>query len=206
MAQSGSQKRWLKEHEDDFYVKQAKLQGYRCRASFKLLELQEKDRLIHSGMTIVDLGSAPGGWSQVAVDWIGSKGHIIALDILPMDPIAGVTFIQGDFSSDEVYEKLCQTVGEQQIDVVLSDLSPNLSGNKTTDQARALHLVELALDFASSHLKPGGSFVTKVFHGSGFEEFVKTMRSHFKTVSIRKPDSSRSRSSECYIVGKGFKG
>jgi 23S rRNA (uridine2552-2'-O)-methyltransferase len=196
---------WMKEHFDDHYVKLSQKMGYRSRASFKLLEIQEKDRLIKPGMTIVDLGSAPGGWTQVAVELVGDHGRVVASDILPMDPIAGVDFVQGDFTEEAVLEKILNLMGGAQADLVISDMAPNMSGMVDVDQPRAMYLVELALDLARQTLKPGGAFVAKVFQGEGFEEYIKEMRSSFNRVVTRKPKASRPRSKEVYQVGTGFK-
>lgn len=206
MAKSKSSKQWLKEHFDDHYVKRAQSMHYRSRACFKLLEIQEKDRLIKPGMTVIDLGSAPGGWSQVAVELVGDKGTVVASDILPMDAIAGVEFLQGDFTEAEVYEKLLTILGDTPVDLVISDMAPNMSGMKDVDQPRVMHLIELALDMASQVLKPGGSFVAKVFQGEGFDEYMRNCRASFSRVVTRKPDASRSRSPEVYLVATGFKG
>ncbi|MBL4611445.1 23S rRNA (uridine(2552)-2'-O)-methyltransferase RlmE [Halopseudomonas sp.] len=206
MAQSKTSKGWLKEHFDDPFVKQAQKEGYRSRASYKLLEVQEKDRLFRPGMTVVDLGSAPGGWSQVASRLIGDKGRIIASDILPMDSIADVTFIEGDFTEDSVFEAILAAIGDQPVDLVISDMAPNMSGTPEVDQPAAIYLCELALDMAEKVLKPGGDFLIKVFHGEGFDEYFKLMRSRFDKVVTRKPDASRGRSRETYLLGKGFKG
>jgi len=196
---------WMKEHFDDHYVKLSQKMGYRSRASFKLLEIQEKDRLIKPGMTIVDLGSAPGGWTQVAVELVGDNGRVIASDILPMDPIAGVDFVQGDFTEEAVLEKILNLMGGAQADLVISDMAPNMSGMADVDQPRAMYLVELALDLARQTLKPGGAFVAKVFQGEGFEEYIRDMKDSFNRVVTRKPKASRPRSKEVYQVGTGFK-
>ncbi|MCK5871181.1 MAG: 23S rRNA (uridine(2552)-2'-O)-methyltransferase RlmE [Methylococcales bacterium] len=205
MARSKSSKQWLHEHFDDAYVKQAQAQGYRSRAVFKLIEIQEKDKIIKMGMNVVDLGAAPGGWSQYARKIIGQKNKIIALDILPIDPLAGVDFIQGDFTDDLVLKKLETLLGETTVGLVLSDMAPNLSGNKSTDQARALYLAELALDTAVTILDKGGAFLVKVFQGMGFDEYHRQVKQSFKSVVIRKPKASRARSREVYILAKGFK-
>lgn len=205
MSRSKSSKNWLKRHFADPYVKQAQEKGYRSRAVFKLLEIQEKDKLIKPGMTVVDLGAAPGGWSQIAKDWIGDKGRIIALDILPMEPIVGVEFIEGDFRDEAVLSKLESLVENKRIDLVISDIAPNMSGNDSVDQPRAMYLVELALDFTKQHLKPGGNFLAKVFQGEGFEDYLKDLRSNFDKVVTRKPKSSRDRSREVYLLGLGKK-
>jgi len=201
-------KRWLQEHFRDPYVKKAQKEGYLSRAAYKLLEIQEKDRILRTGMVVVDLGAAPGGWSQVAGEIVGKNGCIIAVDLLPMTPIAGVEFIQGDFNDPEIYSLLLQTVrerkGDEMVDLVLSDMAPNLSGQKTIDQARSLHLVELAWHCALNILKPGGSLLFKIFQGPGVDDLFKELRTHFKNVKIRKPKSSRARSSEVYILANGF--
>ena len=206
MAQSKSSKQWMNEHVNDPYVKKAKKDGYRSRASYKLIEINDKDKLIRSGNTVMDLGSAPGGWSQIIAPMVGEKGRVIASDILPMDGIIGVTFIQGDFTEESVYNQILHTLGDEMADVVVSDMAPNLSGVSTKDQYSSMYLVELALDMARNVLKPGGSFCAKVFQGVGYDEYLKDVRSAFKQVVIRKPAASRPRSREVYIVGKGFKG
>jgi 23S rRNA (uridine2552-2'-O)-methyltransferase len=199
-----SSKAWLKEHRDDEYVQRAQRDGYRSRACYKLLEIQEKDRLIFPEMTVLDLGSAPGGWSQVAVELVGHDGRVIASDILPMDSLAGVEFIEGDFTEDAVFEQILATLGGRSADVVISDMAPNLSGMSAVDQPRSLYLVELALDMARGVLAPGGSFVSKVFQGEGFDGFFRDLQSSFSRVVTRKPKSSRARSKEVYIVATGF--
>lgn len=206
MAKSKSSGRWLQEHFNDKYVKQSQEDGYRCRASYKLIELNKKDRLITPGMTVVDLGAAPGGWSQVAVEAVGHKGRVFASDILPMDGLAGVEFVQGDFTEESVLNELLDKMGGQTADLVISDMAPNMSGVADVDQPKAMYLVELALDMARQVLKPGGAFVAKVFQGEGFDEYLQDCRSSFNKVVTRKPDSSRARSREVYLVGKGFKG
>ncbi len=206
MAQSRTSKAWLKEHFDDRFVKQAKQDGYRSRASYKLLELQDKDKLISPGMTVVDLGSAPGGWSQVAARLVGDKGRVVASDILEMDSVAGVNFICGDFTEDTVYQSILEAMNGELADLVISDMAPNMSGMSAVDQPAAMYLVELALELGTQILKPGGNFVAKVFQGEGFEEYIKAMRGSFQKVITRKPDSSRARSREVYLLGKGFKG
>jgi 23S rRNA (uridine2552-2'-O)-methyltransferase len=202
---SVSSARWLQEHFADKYVQEAHKKGLRSRAVFKIDEIQQKDKLIRPGMTIVDLGAAPGGWSQFCVDQVRDNGRIIACDILPMDPIAGVDFLQGDFRDEAVLGALLERVGEHKVDIILSDMAPNMSGTNAVDQPRAMYLVELALDMCKQVLAPKGSFVVKVFQGVGFEEYLKDVRSLFSVVKIRKPDSSRSRSREVYIVATGFK-
>lgn len=206
MARPKNSKDWLKEHFDDKYVAMSRKDGYRSRASYKLIEIDEKDRLFRSGMTVVDLGSAPGGWSQVAARHVGDTGRVIASDILEMDAIAGVEFIQGDFTDEAVYEQLLNCIGEDPVDLVISDMAPNMSGNSVIDQPAAMYLVELALDMASSILKPGGAFVAKVFHGEGFDDYVKAVRQQYAKVVMRKPEASRARSRETYIVATGFNG
>lgn len=206
MARSKSSGSWLKEHFDDPYVKQAQIDGYRSRASYKLIELHKKDRLIRAGMLVVDLGSAPGGWSQVAAELVGDKGSVVASDILPMDSIADVEFVQGDFTEDLVFEELLRVMGDKRADLVISDMAPNMSGMADIDQPRSMHLVELALDMAQQVLKPGGVFVAKVFQGEGFDQLIKDTRGLFQKVLTRKPDASRPRSREVYLVAKGFKG
>ena len=182
------------------------MDGYRSRASYKLLELNEKDKLIRPGMIVVDLGSAPGGWSQVAGRLIGTKGRVVASDILPMDSMEGVDFIQGDFTDAAVFDQLMALMGDSLADLVISDMAPNMSGVVAIDQPQAMHLVELALDMAKLVLKPKGNFVAKVFHGEGFDQYLKMLKTSFDKVVIRKPDASRARSSEVYVVAKGFKG
>ncbi|MCB1731122.1 MAG: 23S rRNA (uridine(2552)-2'-O)-methyltransferase RlmE [Halieaceae bacterium] len=201
-----SSKAWLKEHRDDPYVQQAQREGYRSRACYKLLELQERDKLIRPGMTVLDLGSAPGGWSQVAVALVGHSGRVIASDILPMDTIAGVEFIQGDFTEEEVFEQLLAALAGTPVDLVISDMAPNMSGLNAVDQPRSIYLVELALDMARRVLAPGGAFVSKVFQGEGFDELYRDTRESFDRVLTRKPKASRPRSREVYVVARGFRG
>jgi len=201
MAKSKSSRRWLAEHFDDPYVKLAQQQGLRSRAAFKLMELDDKYHLIKKGMRVVDLGSAPGSWTQVVQKVLAGGGRIIALDILPMDPLEDVTFIQGDFTEDEPLALLEEALNGQNADLVLSDMAPNMSGMGAVDQPRAMYLAELALGFAERWLEPGGSFVVKVFHGEGFDDFVKQSRSLFEKVQIRKPAASRPRSREVYVLG-----
>ncbi len=206
MARTKTSKKWLDEHVNDPYVKKAQLDGYRSRASYKLIEINEKDKLIRPGSVVMDLGSAPGGWSQVLAPWVGDSGRVIASDILPMDGIVGVSFIQGDFTEEAVYKQILSELNGEKVDVVVSDMAPNLSGVNTTDQYSSIYLVELALDMARNVLKPGGSFCAKVFQGVGYEEYAKDVRTSFDKVLVRKPAASRPRSREVYIVGKGFKG
>ncbi|MCG8036761.1 MAG: 23S rRNA (uridine(2552)-2'-O)-methyltransferase RlmE [Candidatus Thiodiazotropha taylori] len=205
MKRSKSSRKWLDRHFNDTYVKQAQKAGYRSRAAFKLLEIQEKDKLIKPGMKVVDLGAAPGGWSQIARDLVGENGQVFALDILPMDPIAGVEFIQGDFRETEPLESLRNLLDGAAIDLVISDMAPNVTGMASVDQPRSIYLCELALDFARETLKPGGGFVVKVFQGEGFDDFLREVRSSFGRVVSRKPDSSRAKSREVYLVAGNFK-
>jgi 23S rRNA (uridine2552-2'-O)-methyltransferase len=198
-----SSKAWLREHRDDPYVQRAQREGYRSRACYKLLELQERDRLIRPGMTVVDLGSAPGGWSQVAAELTGDRGRVVASDILPMDSLGGVTFIQGDFTEDAVFDAICAELGGKGADVVLSDMAPNMSGLAAVDQPRAMLLAELALDLALRMLRPGGAFACKVFQGEGFETLLADARTGFERVQTRKPAASRPRSREVYLVATG---
>ncbi len=206
MVRSKSSQRWLKEHFNDPYVKLAQQQGYRSRAAFKLIEIQESDHIISPGMTIVDLGAAPGGWSEVVRNLVGERGQVFALDILPMQPIPGVQFIQGDFTEPEIFEKLLQLIDNQKVDLVISDIAPNITGMNEVDQPRAMYVAEFAADFAKSALKQGGVFLVKVFQGVGFDHFLKDLRQEYTKVQIRKPKSSRARSKEVYLLAKGFKG
>lgn len=201
MKPSKTSKQWMKEHVSDPYVQLAQKDGYRSRAAYKLLEINERDHLLKPGMVVVDLGATPGGWSQVAASKVGVNGKVIALDLLPLPPLARVQFIQGDFREDSVLAQLEQALEGQKIALVISDMAPNISGIDSADQARAIHLAELALEFAVNHLKPGGAFLVKVFQGSGFEAYMKAMRSHFGRVVSRKPKASRDRSSEVYLLG-----
>ena len=205
MARSRSSGRWLSEHFSDEYVKQAQALGYRSRAVFKLKELDEKDRLLKPGMVVVDLGAAPGGWSQYAAECIGKRGAIIALDLLPVEPLPGVTFFQGDFREDAVLQTLMDHLAGREVDLVMSDMAPNMSGNRVVDQARGMHLAELALDTAKDILRPGGTFVTKLFQGPDVDAYVASARSLFSKGSMRKPKASRDRSPEVYLVGSGRK-
>ncbi|WP_166423202.1 23S rRNA (uridine(2552)-2'-O)-methyltransferase RlmE [Paraglaciecola sp. 20A4] len=203
--QSESSKRWLKEHFDDKYVMEAKKKGLRSRAVFKLEEIQAKDGLIKKGMTVVDLGAAPGGWSQYAAKQVGDDGQVIACDILAMDPLPGVDFLMGDFREESVLDALLNKIDGKNVDVVMSDMAPNMIGNDTADQAKSIYLVELSLDMCRQVLKKNGSYVVKVFMGEGFEQFFSDVKSAFKVVKTRKPDSSRARSREVYLVATGFK-
>ena len=206
MARSKTSKSWLKEHFDDPYVKRSKEEGYRSRASFKLLELQEKDGFIEAGMTVVDLGAAPGGWSQVAAKIVGHKGKVIASDILPMDSLAGVEFVQGDFTDETVLSEVLARLDDIRADLVISDMAPNMSGIRDIDQPQAMCLAELALAMAKVVLKPGAALLMKVFHGEGLDALQKELKLSFNTVKVRKPKASRARSSEIYLLSAGFKG
>lgn len=202
---SKSSGKWLREHFDDVWVKRARQEGWRSRAVYKLLEIDQKDRLIRPGMTVVDLGAAPGSWSEVAAKKTGHKGRVVALDILPMDSIAGVEFIEGDFREQAVYDRLLETLGDVPVDLVISDMAPNISGLKAVDQPRAMYLAELALELAEKVLKPGGDFLVKVFTGEGLDEYKKTMRSAFEKIIVRKPAASRPRSREIYLLARGYR-
>ena len=196
---------WIKQHVKDPYVLQSQRDGYRSRASYKLLEIVEKARLIKPGMTIVDLGSAPGGWSQVATKMVGHKGTVVAVDILPMNPIAGVSFIQGDFTEEDILAELLEKIGNEPVDLVISDMAPNLTGMKAVDQPAVVYLADLAVDLAQQVLTEDGTFIAKLFQGEGFDEFVRNIRKVFNVVSLKKPDASRSKSREVYLVAKGLR-
>jgi 23S rRNA (uridine2552-2'-O)-methyltransferase len=204
-TRSKSSQKWLQEHNRDHYVKQAQQDGYRSRASYKLLEINQKDRLLYPGLVVVDLGAAPGGWSQVAAKLVGPKGKVIASDILDMDSIVDVNFILGDFTDPVVLQRILGSLEKGLVDLVISDMAPNMSGMKGIDQPKVMYLVELALDLATQVLKPGGNFVVKVFHGEGFDQFMFELKKRFKRVTVRKPDASRPRSREVYVVAKDFK-
>ncbi|HKK56926.1 23S rRNA (uridine(2552)-2'-O)-methyltransferase RlmE [Marinobacter sp.] len=206
MARSKTSDRWLKEHFDDVWVQKSREDGYRSRASYKLIELDKKDRLFRPGQTVVDLGAAPGGWSQVAAERVGDQGRVIASDILAMSAIAGVDFVQGDFTEQSVLDELLGLLGDRRADVVISDMAPNMSGMAAVDIPTAMGLVELALDMAQQVLRPGGIFVAKVFQGEGFDDLLAGMRKSFASVVSRKPEASRARSREIYQVCKGFNG
>ncbi len=205
MAKNKSSKAWMHEHVTDPYVRRAQSEGMRSRAAYKLQQLAERDHLLKQGLTVIDLGAAPGGWSQVARQAVGDSGRVIAVDLLEMQPVAGVEFIRGDFGEDPVLKALEDMLGGQGVDLVLSDMAPNISGVAAVDQARSVGLAELALDFAVNHLKPKGNFLVKVFQGSGFDALVAEVRRRFVQVLIRKPEASRSRSNEVYVVAKGLK-
>ena len=202
MARSKSSKRWLAEHFDDPFVRQAQQRGLRSRAAFKLLELQDRHRLIRPGMIVVDLGAAPGGWSQVVRPLLGAQGRLIALDVLAMEPVPGVEFIEGDFTEDEPLQRLEDVLGDAAVDLVMSDMAPNMSGMATVDQAKAMYLAELALEFARAWLKPGGDFVVKLFQGADFDAYVREVRRHFAKVQVVKPKASRARSKEVYLLAR----
>lgn len=195
----------MQEHVNDPYVQQAKKDGWRSRAAFKLLEIDAKDKLLKRGEVVVDLGATPGGWSQVAVQCVGESGLVLALDLLEMAPIRGVHFIQGDFREDAVLTQLEEALGEREVGLVLSDMAPNMSGVAVMDQARVMHLAELGLEFSRAHLKPDGAFLVKVFQGRDYEAFVRAMRETFQNVVVRKPDASRDRSAEVYLLGRGLR-
>ena len=201
-----SSRAWLREHHNDIYVQKAQREGYRSRASYKLIEINERDRVIQPGMSVLDLGCAPGGWSQVAATWVGDHGKLVASDILPMDALPDVTFVQGDFTEVETYKEILKALKEQPVDVVLSDMAPNLSGLSAVDQPKAMYLVELATELAEATLAQGGAMVVKVFQGEGFDDWHRRIRGLFERVVTRKPDASRPRSREIYIVATGFRG
>ncbi|MDE2387773.1 MAG: RlmE family RNA methyltransferase [Betaproteobacteria bacterium] len=205
MKRAKTSKAWMKEHVNDFFVKQAKKEGYRSRAAYKLLEIANRDRLLKPGMIVVDLGAAPGSWSQVVSQKIGIKGKVIALDILEMAPLPGVEFIQDDFREERALLELRKHLGEQKPDLVISDMAPNMSGIVVSDQARSMYLAELALAFSVEQLNYGGNFLVKVFQGRDFDSFIRDMRAGFSSVLVRKPEASRNRSNELYLVGLGKK-
>lgn len=204
-VRSKSSSAWLNEHVNDHYVHLAQKEGYRARAAYKLLEINDKDHLIRPGAVVADLGSAPGSWSQVAARLAGAAGQVFALDILPMEPVTGVRFIQGDFRENDVLAKFEILLDGCELDLVICDMAPNMSGNNITDQARSFYLAELGLEFAQAHLKPGGDFLVKVFQGAGLQEFQQAMKDCFAQVMVRKPKASRDRSSEIYLLGRGKK-
>ena len=205
MSRSKSSSRWLQEHHQDEYVLKARAQGYRSRAVFKLAEIQQKDHVLKPGQLVLDLGAAPGGWSEYASTIIGDQGNIIALDLLPLEPIAGVTFLQGDFTEQETLDRLLALIGDRRFDLVLSDMAPNLSGMESVDQPRSIYLAELAFDLAENFLNSTGVFVVKLFQGAGSEELISLFRRRFRSVKLRKPDASRSRSSEIYAICDGLR-
>ncbi len=201
----GSSQKWLQRHVADEYVKRAQVEGYRSRAAYKLLEIDERDRLLRPGQIVVDLGATPGGWCQVAAKKVGHNGQVFAMDILPMGSIAGVRFIQGDFREDEVLTELLRVLENQPVDLVLSDMAPNISGLKAVDQSKSMYLTELALEFSRQTLKPGGDFLVKAFQGEGFDEYSREMKKSFSKVVVRKPKASRSQSREVYLLGRTYK-
>lgn len=205
MKRTKTSKSWMMEHVNDPFVQRAKSEGWRARAAYKLMEIDDKDRLIRPGMVVVDLGAAPGSWSQVAVARIGGQGRVFALDLLPIEPINGVVFMQGDFHDEAFVARFEEQLEGRGVDLVMSDIAPNISGIPTSDQARSIHLAELALDFARQHLSPGGKFLVKVFQGQGFDEFRKEVERVFKSVVVRKPQASRGRSAEVYLLGSGVR-
>jgi 23S rRNA (uridine2552-2'-O)-methyltransferase len=206
MARSKSSASWLSRHLSDPFVKQAQKDGYRSRSAYKLIELNDSDRLLQPGMRVMDLGAAPGGWSQVASKLVGGKGRVLATDILPMDSLVNVDFIQGDFTDEAIVQQLLAWLDGGKFDLIMSDIAPNLSGISIADQAKSIHFLELALDTVRQTLKPGGAFVAKMFQGSGSDQYLKELRTHFGKVLIRKPAASRKESREVYLVAKGFKG
>jgi 23S rRNA (uridine2552-2'-O)-methyltransferase len=205
MAKSSSSKHWLQEHFDDQWVKKARDAGYRSRASFKLLEINQKDKLLKPGMTVVDLGCAPGGWAQIASALVRPGGLVVASDILEMEPIAGVHFIQGDFTEESCFNQIVDALAGKPVDLVISDMAPNLSGMNDIDQPKAMYLVDLAVDFAGKTLGEGGVLLMKVFQGEGFNELLQRLRQEYGSVASRKPEASRSRSREVYLLAKGKK-
>ena len=200
-----SSRAWLKEHHDDIFVQRAQKEGYRSRAVYKLMEINDKDQVLRRGMSVLDLGSAPGGWSQVAAKLVGEAGRVVASDILLMDALPDVVFVQGDFTEQETYDRIVASLNDKPLDVVLSDMAPNMSGMPEVDQPRSMYLVELATELAERALAPGGAFITKVFQGEGFEPWFRQIRDRFDRVTTRKPSASRPRSREVYIVASGFK-
>ncbi len=205
MAKSASSKRWLHRQGADEYVRRAKADGWRSRAVYKLIEFQERERLLQSGQRVLDLGAAPGAWSQYAAKAVGPKGRVIAVDLLEMGPIAGVAFMQGDFRDENIYAQVLQCASDTGLDLVMSDMAPNISGTRSVDQPRAMYLAELAFDMATKALRPGGSFVVKLFHGEGFDAFVRSVRQSFDGVKVRKPKASRPQSRETYLVARNFR-
>jgi 23S rRNA (uridine2552-2'-O)-methyltransferase len=202
MKRTRTSKAWMQEHVNDPYVQRAKKEGWRSRAAFKLMEIDDKDRLLRRGEVVVDLGATPGGWSQVAAKRVGDDGLVLALDLIEMEPIHGVRFIQGDFREDDVLRQLEEHLDGRQVGLVMSDMAPNMSGVPLVDQARIMYLAELGLDFSRVHLKPEGAFLVKVFQGTDYEAFIRAMREAFRTVVVRKPDASRDRSAELYVLGR----
>ncbi|MDR2365677.1 MAG: RlmE family RNA methyltransferase [Zoogloeaceae bacterium] len=205
MSRTRTSKAWMREHVNDPYVQRAHKEGWRSRAAFKLMEIDDRDKLLHPGDVVVDLGAAPGGWSQAAARRVGPKGRVLALDLLAMEDLRGVEFIQGDFREDAALRRLKEMLAGERPHLTLSDMAPNLSGVSLVDQARGMALAELALEFAIGHLRPEGAFLVKVFQGGDYDRFVKTMREHFISVVVRKPRASRDRSAEQYLLGRGLK-
>lgn len=205
MKRTRTSKAWMQEHVNDLYVQRAKKEGWRSRAAFKLMEIDDKDRLLRRGEVVVDLGATPGGWSQVAARRVGDDGLVLALDLLEMEPIHGVHFIQGDFREDDVLRQLEERLAGRQVGLVMSDMAPNMSGVPLVDQARIMYLAELGLEFSRAHLKPDGAFLVKVFQGTDYEAFIRAMREAFKVVAVRKPDASRDRSAELYVLGRALR-
>ena len=206
MPRTKSSASWLSRHLSDPFVKQAQKDGYRSRSAYKLIELNDKDKLIRAGMRIMDLGSAPGGWSQVAGKLVGERGRVLATDILPMEELKNVDFIQGDFTDEAIVQQVLEWLRGSKFDLIISDIAPNISGIDSADQARSIYFLELALDTVRKTLKPGASFVAKMFQGSGSDQYLKDLRAHFAKVLIRKPAASRKESREVYLVAKGFTG
>ncbi|HCU53840.1 MAG TPA: 23S rRNA (uridine(2552)-2'-O)-methyltransferase RlmE [Gammaproteobacteria bacterium] len=206
MARSKSSGKWLAEHFTDEYVKRARKEGYRSRAVYKLKEIDERDRLLKPGLVVVDLGAAPGAWSQYVKERVGKNGRVIAMDILPIEPLAGIEILQGDITEDATLQALMEAISGQPVDLVISDMAPNTTGIDSADQARAMYLAELAMDFAGRVLKPGGTFLVKVFQGSGFNELFKSLQQRFQRVATRKPKASRPRSAEQYLLATGYRG
>jgi 23S rRNA (uridine2552-2'-O)-methyltransferase len=205
MAKSNSSKRWLKRHVNDPYVQKSKREGYRSRSAYKLTEIDQKDHLLKGGLVVVDLGAAPGGWSQVLAKKLGPSGRVVAIDLLPMEPIAGVTFVQGDFGTRKGLAAVEAALEGRKADLVISDMSPNITGIAMTDQARIMALAEIARDFALLHLQPDGAFLIKIFQGAGYDEYFKSLRQAFGKVVVRKPDASRDESAELYLLARGLK-
>jgi 23S rRNA (uridine2552-2'-O)-methyltransferase len=205
VKKSHSSKQWLRRHMNDPYVQRSRREGYRSRSAYKLTEIDDRDKVLRPGQVVVDLGAAPGGWSQVAVKRVGGKGRVVAIDLLEMEPVAGVTFVQGDFGSRKGLEAVQAALEEGLADVVLSDMAPNMSGIAVSDQARAMHLAEIARDFALLHLKPEGAFLVKIFQGAGYDEYLKSLRQAFRKVVVRKPDASRDESAEQYLLARGLR-
>ena len=206
MKKSHSSKQWLRRHVNDPYVQRSRKEGYRSRSAYKLTEIDDRDKLLRPGQVIVDLGSAPGGWSQVAAKRVGGSGRVIAIDLLEMDQVPGVTFVQGDFTKGSGLKAIASLLGDGKADMVLSDMAPNMSGIAVSDQARSMELAELARDFAMFHLQEEGAFLVKVFQGAGYDEYLKSLRAAFRKVVVRKPDASRDESSEQYLLARGLKG